>query len=141
MNNKVFFRHSPVLSHEPEKRKELQNKIAEAKALLASLEAEDINLPRYTFAGITEIVTHEDGTVSNKLRIGVARCSGKDQFTKQRGRVIAEGRARKIPLMSSTIPIFTTEEEEKAFNLGKMFYQTTEEIIERLDNGYIKTLD
>lgn len=97
--------------------------------------------PRYTFAGVVETTNHDDGTVTSKLRIGLARCSENDSFTKKKGRRIAVGRANTFPLMSSTIPVFQSVEEERAFNLGKMFYDTTEELIERLDNGYIKTID
>jgi len=41
---------------------------------------------RITYAGIVE---------NSQLKIGFAKCSLKDQFIKSKGRIIAEGRARK----------------------------------------------
>jgi hypothetical protein len=137
MNNKVFFRHSKAVTEKDHARRtELKKKIAEAKAALKELESEYYNIPRYTFCAVIE-----PGKTVNHMRIGIARCSGKDQFTKKRGRVIAEGRAKVNPNMTTKIPLFITAEEEKEFNVGKLFYNTTEELLERLDNGYMKIVD
>lgn len=48
--------------------------------------------PRVTICGI---FTKDEGTPC--LKIGVARCSQKDNFSRKKGRLIAEGRANKRP--------------------------------------------
>ncbi len=49
--------------------------------------------PRLTFCALIDEARPEE------IKVGVARCSKNDQFSKKKGRMIAEGRAAKVPFV------------------------------------------
>lgn len=66
---------------------------------------------RLTIAGVIQ---------DNKMLFGYAICSNKDQFAKFRGRIIAEGRAKKLPIHEENI--------ENNLHTGKLFINLAEKI-------------
>lgn len=76
-----------------------------------------VNGTRFTVCGIYNAETAD-------MKIGIARCSGKDQFNKKIGRMISEGRANK-----SASHAFQIHPES---SLGKVF---VEESLNFLKNG------
>lgn len=62
--------------------------------------------PSFTVAGVVD---------GNELRIGLAKCSTKDQFSKKMGRRIAEGRARSESSYSQIIEIQPEADVAKLF--------------------------
>jgi len=110
----VLFNHSSLVRSEPT---EEQLKIAEAKNKVprgTPLSSQPV--PRVTVAGVLD-----EG--NNTLRLGVSRCSPKDQFSKAHGRKVAEVRADERPSKIVQVP-----PKEKG-TLGRFFYEQAQELI------------
>lgn len=72
------------------------------------------------------IVIHYDKMLDNAL-CGLAICHPGDQFTKQLGRTIAQGRAVRNPFQTIPVDPTLTEQEAKRFLLNKG-YELIDEI-------------
>lgn len=71
------------------------------------------NEARVTVAGVI---------VDGSLRLGVSRCSPRDQFSRKKGRVVAEARARVRPSRVLALP-------GDGKPLGKFFFEQAEDLI------------
>ncbi len=110
--NIVLFNHSSLVRHEPTIE---QIELAAMKGVTPKgtpLSKQPV--PRVTVAGIVDGKT---------LRLGVSRCSTKDQFSKQKGRNVAKVRATERPSKIVAIPSI---EEGK---LGRFFYEQAQLLI------------
>lgn len=108
----TLFNHSSLVRHEP-----TPEQIARAVEKNKTPKGTPLNdqpVPRVTVAGIVK---------DNTLRLGISRCSIKDNFSKKHGRFVAQERAEKRPSRIVEIPDKATK------MLGRFFYEQAQELI------------
>jgi len=68
-----------------------------------------------------KIVTVAGVIANNNLQVSTSECSAKDQFTKRKGRMIAEGRAIKKPSVIGILPADTKDYIKTFLSIAKQF--------------------
>jgi predicted membrane GTPase involved in stress response len=80
----------------------------------------EVGKPRVTVAGII---------IDGILRLGVSRCSIKDNFIKAKGRMIAKARAEKRPSLTVSIPEGTEKPGLIFMSKAKMLIGLAQEFV------------
>lgn len=113
----TLFNHSSLVRHEPTE--EQIEKATTKKRTPRGTPIHKQPVPRVTVAGVV---------VGDTLRLGISRCSVKDNFSKAKGRYVSEQRARERPSKIVQIP------EKETNTLGRFFFEQAQELI-KLSQG------